>query len=114
MQENLNRHELEDVLRFYAESGLDYAVLDTAVDQFAAFEAQKNAAKPGSTAPVLPIAQAERRPIPQTARVAAIPDEAAIASAIRSHSGAAAGLNRGSSQIIYNSLPVASIFSARV
>ena len=81
MQENLNRHELEDVLRFYAESGLDYAVLDTAVDQFAAFEAQKNAVKPDSTAPVLPITQGERRPVQQTARAAAIPDEAAIASA---------------------------------
>ena len=82
MQENTNRHELEDIMRFYAEAGLDYAMLDVPVDQFAVFEAQKNATKPAA-APLASMQQAqpERRPAPPTARPAAIPDDAAIASA---------------------------------
>ena len=65
-----SRPELEDILRFYHEAGLDYAMGEEAADQFAAFEAQKSAAKPAVMAAAVPVS-----------RPAAIPDEAAVATA---------------------------------
>jgi uracil-DNA glycosylase len=70
----LSRPELEDILRFYHEAGLDFAMGDEPVDQFAAFEAQKAAGKPA--VPVMPAL--EKRSAAPTARPAAVPDEAAI------------------------------------
>ncbi len=76
--ENRPRHELEDILRFYAEAGLDHAVSDEPVDRFAAFEAARGA----SASPAAPLApKAAARPAPLTPRPAAIPDGAAIAAA---------------------------------
>jgi uracil-DNA glycosylase len=74
--ENWPRHELEDILRFYAEAGLDHAVGEEPVNQFAAFESQ-NAATP------LPLMapKAEVRPAPTPQRMAPIPDAAALAAA---------------------------------
>jgi hypothetical protein len=61
--ENWPRHELEDILRFYAEAGLDHAVGEEPVNQFAAFKSQ-NAATP------LPLMapKAEVRPAPTPQR----------------------------------------------
>jgi uracil-DNA glycosylase len=77
MSETLSRPELEDILRFYQEAGLNFATGEEPVDQFAAFEAQKAAAKPVVSAkPAL-----EKKPAAPAPRPAAIPDEAAIAAA---------------------------------
>jgi uracil-DNA glycosylase len=73
--ENRSRHELEDILRFYAEAGLDYAAGEEPVDQFAALE-NKAAALPSSFTP-----KAEPRPAPAPMRTAAMPDAAAIVAA---------------------------------
>ena len=78
MATDIDRPALDDILRFYAQSGLDYAVGEDAVDQFAAFSAVKPAAQP---APNVTIAAPKAAPIPSAARPAAIPDDAAIASA---------------------------------
>lgn len=76
--DNLSRHELEDILRFYAEAGLDHAMSEEPVDQLAAFESQKAA----SAVPLPSLApKAEARPAPSPTRTAAIPDAAAIAAA---------------------------------
>lgn len=73
----LSRPELEDILRFYHEAGLDFAMGEEPVDQFAAFEAQKAAVRPA--APPMPaLEKKSAAPVP---RPAAIPDEAAIAAA---------------------------------
>jgi uracil-DNA glycosylase len=74
--ENRSRQELEDILRFYAEAGLDYAPGEEPVDQFAALERQKAATPLPSLAP-----KPEARPAPAPTRTAAIPDAAAIAAA---------------------------------
>lgn len=76
MSETLSRPELEEILRFYHEAGLDYAVGDEPVDQFSAFEAQKAASKPAAAAPTL-----ERKSAAPVPRPAAVPDEAALAAA---------------------------------
>jgi uracil-DNA glycosylase len=76
--ENRSRHELEDILRFYAEAGLDHAVSDAPVDQFAAFEAAR-AAPLSPAVPLTPKAQA--RPAPLITRPAAVPDGAAVSAA---------------------------------
>jgi uracil-DNA glycosylase len=76
--ENRTRHELEDILRFYAEAGLDYAAAEAPVDQFSAFEQAKGPA-PSLPAPIT--TRAEPRPAPSMPRPAAIPDGAAIAAA---------------------------------
>ena len=73
MSAPLSRPELEDILRFYNEAGLDYAVGDKPVDQFAAFEAKKAAVKPAAPMTVL-----EKKSAAPIARPAAVPDEAAI------------------------------------
>lgn len=71
------RHELEDILSFYAEAGLDHAMGDDPVDHFAAFESAKSASAPVS----IPLAlKPENRPAPSATR-AAIPDGAAIEAA---------------------------------
>jgi uracil-DNA glycosylase len=74
--ENRPRHELEDILRFYAEAGLDQAVVEEPVNQFAAFEGQKRATPLHLMAP-----KAEVRPAPTPQRMAPIPDAAALAAA---------------------------------
>ena len=72
-----SRPELEDILRFYQEAGLDFVMGDEPVDQFAAFEAQRAAVKPAVSAmPAL-----EKKSAAPAPRPAAIPDEAAIAAA---------------------------------
>ena len=76
MSETLSRPELEDILRFYQEAGLDFAMGDEPVDQFAAFEAQKAAAKPAAAMPAL-----EKKAAAPVPRPTAVPDEAAIAAA---------------------------------
>jgi uracil-DNA glycosylase len=76
MSATLSRPELEDILRFYHEAGLDFTMGDEPVDQFAAFEAQKAAAKPAAAMPAL-----ERKAAAPVPRPAAIPDDAAIAAA---------------------------------
>ncbi len=77
MSETLSRPELEDILRFYHEAGLDYAVGDEAVDQFSAFEAQKAAVRPAAA----PMPALEKKSAAPVMRPAAIPDEAAIEAA---------------------------------
>jgi uracil-DNA glycosylase len=73
----LSRPELEDILRFYNEAGLDFALGEGPVDQFAVFEAQKAAVK--TPAPPMPVLEKKSAaPVP---RPAAIPDEAAVAAA---------------------------------
>jgi uracil-DNA glycosylase len=74
--ENRPHHELVDILRFYAEAGLDHAVSEEPVNQFAAFKVQKAATPPPSLAP-----KAEVRPAPAPQRAATIPDAAAISAA---------------------------------
>lgn len=84
MIESLKRHDLEDVLRFYAQAGLDYALSEEPIDQFAAFETQRQAQvaafvapAPNQNAPTAPrIAAPAGRPV-------AIPDDAAIDEAKR-------------------------------
>jgi uracil-DNA glycosylase len=71
----LSRPELEDILRFYQEAGLNFATGEEPVDQFAAFEDQKAAVRPAA----LPMPALEKKSA--TPRPAAIPDEAAIAAA---------------------------------
>ena len=71
-----SRPELEDILRFYHEAGLDYAMNDAPVDQFAAFESQNAAVKTAVPTPAL-----EKKSAAPLARPAAVPDEAAIAAA---------------------------------
>jgi uracil-DNA glycosylase len=76
MSATLSPPELEDILRFYNEAGLDFAMGEEPVDQFAAFGAQKAAAMPAAAMPAL-----EKKSAAPTPRPAAIPDEAAIAAA---------------------------------
>ena len=76
MSAQLSRPELEDILRFYHEAGLDFAMGEAPVDQFAAFEAQKAAGKPAAIMPAL-----EKKTAAPVARPAAIPDEAALEAA---------------------------------
>jgi uracil-DNA glycosylase len=71
-----SRPELEDILRFYHEAGLDFATGEEPVDQFVAFEAQKVAAKPAAAMPVL-----EKKSAAPAPRPAAVPDDAAIEAA---------------------------------
>jgi uracil-DNA glycosylase len=73
--ENRSRRELEDILHFYAEAGLDHAVFEKPVNQFAAFESMAPTPLP-SLAP-----KTEPRPSPALTRTAAIPDATAIAAA---------------------------------
>jgi uracil-DNA glycosylase len=75
MSVTLSRPELEDILRFYHEAGLDFATGEEPIDRFAAFDAQKTAVKPAIS--VMPaLEKKSAAPIP---RPAAIPDEAAVA-----------------------------------
>lgn len=76
MSETLSRPELEDILRFYQEAGLDFVMGETPVDQFAAFEAQKAAVKPALAIPA--VEKKSAMPVP---RPAAVPDEAAVEAA---------------------------------
>jgi DNA polymerase len=76
MSAQLSRPELEDILRFYHEAGLDFAMGEAPVDQFAAFEAQKTAVRPPAPVPAV-----EKKAFAPAARPAAVPDEAAIAAA---------------------------------
>jgi uracil-DNA glycosylase len=73
----LSRPEIEDILRFCHDAGMDYAMSEEPVDQFAAFEAQKAAVK----TVVPPMPALEKKAAPTVMRPTAVPDEAAIAAA---------------------------------
>ena len=81
MSADFTRSELADMLHFYALAGLDHALSDAPIDQFAAHALLKSDTRPAPIA-AREAAPAITRPLPQAAsRPAAIPDDAAISAA---------------------------------
>jgi DNA polymerase len=89
--ENLNTFELAQLMHFYAESGVEWALEDEPVDRFAEFVAlEARRAAPVSREPARSTAaaapqrqQAVERPVPQQRQTVAVPDAEAIAEARR-------------------------------
>ncbi|GHC69210.1 uracil-DNA glycosylase [Limoniibacter endophyticus] len=92
MTQPLDRYEFESILRFYAESGADEALLDDAPDRFAeAAAALKQRIRPAPAASSAaqspsPVAQARPQPIRANAGSASLPDETQV---LKAREGAA-------------------------
>ncbi|MBO6637957.1 MAG: uracil-DNA glycosylase [Roseitalea sp.] len=85
-----NRAELEQLLRFYADSGLDFALEAEPADRFetATQEPRPAAATPSAPGPTLETRSAPP-PVPNTSQTARIPDDQAVALARQAADGAA-------------------------